>query len=131
MKHQFLIFIDGLFKPFYLLMNELKWKRESHDKNQHFVVLKFFGLGSITRIVHVMNAIDIAKNQVTFVTLYKNKPVIDVLGLDAIYVKTKHPLVLIGSLSTLVLKIWKLKKVTILPYLIWNELRIFQACLDY
>ncbi len=114
MRHQFLIFIDGLFKPFYKIANVLKWKKKPAYENQHFVVLKFFGLGSITRIVHVMNVINISKHQVTFVTLHKNKSIIDLLDLNAIYVKTKHPLVLISSLSKLVLQIWKFKKTTIL-----------------
>lgn len=114
MKHQSLIFTDGLFKPLYKVINALKWKKKPPYENQHFVVLKFFGLGSITRIAHVMNVVDISKDQVTFVTLHKNKSVIDLLGLHAIYVKTKHPLVLISSLFKLVIQIWKLRKTTIL-----------------
>ena len=114
MKHRFLIFTDSLFKPFYTMANALKRKGESSHDNQHFVVLKFFGLGSITRIVHVMNATAISKEQVTFVTLYKNKSVNDLLDLQAIYVNTKHPFVFLSSLFRLIIQIWKLKKATIL-----------------
>ncbi|TSE05539.1 glycosyltransferase family 9 protein [Aquimarina algiphila] len=114
MKYQFLIFIDGLVKPFYMMMNALKWRGKMKKKEQHFIVLKFFGLGSITRIVHVMNTIGIEKKQVTFVTLYSNKAVIDLLDLNVIYVKTKHPFVLMISLFKLVLQIWKQKTTTIL-----------------
>ncbi|WP_394747372.1 glycosyltransferase family 9 protein [Spongiimicrobium salis] len=114
MKHQFLIFIDSLFKPFYTVINALKRKGESSPENQHFLVLKFFGLGSITRIVHVMDAIALPKERVTFVTLYKNKSVIDLLDLQALYVNTKHPLIFIRSVFQLIVHIWKLKNTTIL-----------------
>lgn len=114
MKHSSLIFIDTLFNPIYLLLNMLKWKDISHDSNTNFVVVKFFGLGSITRIVHVIDAITIPREKVLFITLKKNKPIIEALGLRAIYINTKHPLVLISSLIRLIIQVWKYKETTIL-----------------
>ncbi len=114
MKYQFLIFIDGLAKPLYMLMNTLKWQKKAQNEYQHFIVLKFFGLGSIARIVHVINAVDIQKNQVTFITLYKNKAIVNLLGLNAMYIKTNHPLVLISSVFKVVIKIWSRKEIAVL-----------------
>ena len=114
MKHKVLIFIDHLIRPLYVLLNALRWSKKELTINKNFIVLKFFGIGSITRIVHVMNAIDIEKDQVTFVTLYKNKAIVDLLGLNAIYVKTKHPFTLFSSLWKAVFYIWNQKQITIL-----------------
>ncbi|WBX71663.1 glycosyltransferase family 9 protein [Tenacibaculum retecalamus] len=95
-------------------MSNLISKKKTNSNNQNFIVLKFFGFGSITRIVHVIDTIGIAKSKVTFITLHKNKTLIDLLNLNAIYVKTDTPIALISSLFKLINQIWKTKQCTIL-----------------
>ena len=114
MKYKLLIFIDELMKPFYKMMNALKWRGGEDKETQKFIVLKFFGIGSITRIVHVMNVTGIEKEQVTFVTLYKNKAIIDLLDLTALYIKTDDPFVFMISLFKTVVRIWKQKRTSVL-----------------
>lgn len=114
MKHKTLIFIDHLMRPFYVFFNALKWGNKELHINKDFIALKFFGIGSITRIAHVMETIGIEKDQVTFVTLHKNKGIVDLLNLKAIYINTKHPFVFISSLLKAISYIWSKKQVTIL-----------------
>tara|TARA_R110002073_G_scaffold258681_1_gene421657 strand:+ start:5844 stop:6956 length:1113 start_codon:yes stop_codon:yes gene_type:complete len=114
MKHQTLIIFDQLLRPLYVLLNLLKWGKKEPHINKNFIALKFFGIGSITRIVHVMDTIGIEKGQVTFITLHKNKAIIDLLNLNAVYIKTKHPLVLINSLLKVIFHIWNQKQTAIL-----------------
>ncbi len=114
MRHKLLITIDQLLKPIYVFLNTLKWVKRKHCDTQNFIVIKFFGIGSITRIVHVINTINIATNRVTFITLYKNKAVIDLLDANAMYIKTKHPLVLISSIFKVVFQTWRQRQTSIL-----------------
>ena len=114
MSHKFLIIIDQLLRPIYYVLNRLKWGKYKYVESENFIVLKIFGIGSITRIVHVMETIGIKKNQVTFITLHKNRAIIDLLNIDAIYIKTNHPFVFIYSLFRVVVKTWYRKNTTLL-----------------
>lgn len=109
-----LIIIDRLAKPIYMLMSSFISKKKVKSNNQNFIVLKFFGFGSITRIVHIIDTVGIARNKITFITLHKNKTLIDLLNLNAIYVKTDTSIALISSLFKLINQIWKTKQSTIL-----------------
>ncbi|MDC1162245.1 glycosyltransferase family 9 protein [Tenacibaculum sp.] len=109
-----LIIIDRLARPLYLILKTLSIKKGINSGNQNFIILKFFGFGSITRIVHVLDTIGIARNRVTFITLEQNKVLIDLLNLNAVYIKTNTPITLITSLLKLTNQIWRTKKSTIL-----------------
>lgn len=114
MKYKVLIIFDQLIKPFYFLFSLLKWRKKEPINNQKFIILKFFGLGSITRIVHVMDTIGIKKKKVIFITLYKNKAIVDLLNLNAQYIKTKNPFLLTSSIFRVIFQLWNQKDATIL-----------------
>ena len=114
MKLRALIIIDQLAKPVYGLLKFLKWRPQTIPEKPKFVVLKFFGLGSITRIAHVMEATGIAKEDVLFVTLSKNKSIIELIDLNVIYVKSNHLFQFIGSTLSIIFRIWRMKQTVIL-----------------
>uniref|UniRef100_UPI0040498EAB glycosyltransferase family 9 protein n=1 Tax=Flavobacterium sp. TaxID=239 RepID=UPI0040498EAB len=114
MNHKLLINFDTLLRPLYVFLNIFKWGKKKPVCHEKFIVLKLFGLGSITRIVHVMNTVNINKEQVLFITLYQNKMVIDLLGLNAIYIETKNPIQFIISVFQVVIKVWKQRETSIL-----------------
>ncbi len=92
MPQSSLIFIDKLFKPLYWLSKGVKSivpRKES--KNDTFYVIKFFGLGSLTRIAYVVKNSSIDKNVITFITLERNRPIIAYLKMDALYIRTNNP----------------------------------------
>ena len=114
MKHQALIIIDRLAKPIYTLLNNLKWRPKKNGSQPQYIVLKFFGLGSITRIAHVLNQSEISRKEVTFVTLIAHKGIIEILNLNALYIKTGNPFQFIGSVFSTIYKVWKQKNTVIL-----------------
>lgn len=109
-----MIYFDKLMRPFYVLFNSLKWGTNDPVYHQKFVVLKFFGIGSITRIAHVIDTIGIDPKHITFVTFQSNRAVIDLLNLKAIYVNTKNPITLFITLFQVIFQLWKKKEATII-----------------
>ncbi|MFK8037963.1 MAG: glycosyltransferase family 9 protein [Crocinitomicaceae bacterium] len=114
MNNRLLIIIDWLTKPFYVILNSLKFSRKKDSSSNSFVVLKFFGIGSLTRIATVMNQTGVKKTDTTFITLQKNKPIIDLLGLEAKYIKSRNPFSFISSTMKTIVGVWKMKNCTIL-----------------
>ncbi|CAM1373120.1 glycosyltransferase family 9 protein [Tenacibaculum xiamenense] len=114
MNLKFLIFADQLVKPIYILASLLPKRKILQEENHNFFILKFFGFGSITRVSHVIDNIGIPKNKITFITLYNNKALIDLLNLKAIYVYTNTPLALFVSLLKVISYVWKTKKYSLL-----------------
>jgi hypothetical protein len=108
MGHSTLIFADSLLKPFYVAMKWIKciWPKKGNETNQ-FLVVKFFGLGSITRIAYVIE-------HLPFVTLKSNKPIIDQLQLNAIYVRSRNPFYFIWDCNKIIVAVWKKKGIRIL-----------------
>lgn len=113
MKYQLLIYVDQLFKPLYVVAKKLKFNAVASHSKPHFIVLKFFGIGSITRIAHVINVLGLPKHKITFITLQQNKPIINLLQLNAIYINTKHPKSLLNSLINIITHVWKTKNATV------------------
>ena len=114
MNHQTLISIDRLLKPVYYVMNRLKWRPSKPTIVNQYIILKFFGIGSITRIAHVMEVINISSDQVTIITLSKNKAAIDLLKLNAYFINSANPLSLVSSTMNAIIKVWRQKNTTIL-----------------
>lgn len=114
MNYKALIFVDGLFLPIYKVCNALKPIKTSSAKTNHFVVIKLFGIGSITRIAHVTKSINIPNKKITFITLHQNKAIIDLLDLNAVYIKSNNPFAIIGTLLATILNVWRRKNTSIL-----------------
>lgn len=112
--HKLLIFTDRLFRPLYVLLNALKWTKQQNKNYNNFVVIKFFGIGSITRIAHVMDNIGVEKEQVTFITLKKNKVIIEMLKLKAIYITAQNPMTLAKNITQVIAYVWKSRHVSII-----------------
>lgn len=107
MKRSSLVVIDNLFLPFYFLINGLKrFLPKKQKKTEQIIILKFFGLGSITRIASVIRDSD-THSHITFVTLERNKAIVDLLNLEAIYINDKNPVILLGSLVKKLFRIWR------------------------
>ncbi len=113
MKRSNLVRMDNAFLPFYWLTKQLKSiaPRRNQTSDQ-VVILKLFGVGSITRIAHVLQNSKVEKKAV-FLTLKRNKGVVDLLGLEAIYINDKNPFVLLFSAMQRVVTIWQLRKAEI------------------
>lgn len=102
--------MDNAFLPLYWLVKQLKSiaPRRSLDHNQ-VVILKFFGVGSMTRIASVLRDSNFEK-QAIFLTLKRNKSIVDLLDLQAIYINDKNPFVLAFSAMHRVFTVWNLRK---------------------
>lgn len=110
MKRSNLVRIDNAFLPIYWLTKQLKSiaPRRNSDHNQ-VVILKFFGVGSMTRIATVLRDSNFEKRAI-FLTLKRNKAIVDLLGLNAIYINDKNPFVLAFSAMQRVFTVWNLRK---------------------
>lgn len=114
MKRSNLVRMDNAFLPFYWLLKQLKSiAPRKNQTNDQVVILKFFGVGSMTRIASVIRDSRFDK-RVIFLTLKRNKAVIDLLNLNAIYINDKNPLVLFLSAFKRVFTVWKLQKAEII-----------------
>lgn len=110
-----LIAIDQIFKPIYWLLVGLKgWIPTRKNNPERYLVMKFFGLGSITRIVYVIEQLDIPKDQIVFVTLKKNREIMEFLGVKSMYINNANFFVLIGNTFSTIFKIWKTRNAVIL-----------------
>lgn len=115
MNTQRLITIDNWFKPIYLLLERLKNLAPSKKESiSTIVILKFFGLGSITRIVYVIEQANISKQKVRLITLKQNQTIVEQLGVAAWYIKTNSIFHLAGSVFRCVVKIWRLRHAAVL-----------------
>ncbi len=110
-----LITIDNLFKPLYGL---LKWFKTIFPSkaadSDGFVVMKFFGLGSISRMLYVIQQLDIPTEKVVFITLKRNREIIEILQINAMYIDASSASRLITSAFTCIGLIWKKRNVQIL-----------------
>ncbi|WP_027419834.1 glycosyltransferase family 9 protein [Crocinitomix catalasitica] len=115
MTREKLIAIDNLFYPFYWLLKSFKAINPTKNNDaSKFIIIKFFGLGSITRIVAVIEDLNIDKQAICFVTLDKNKQILNELNFECLLINTKNPLVIFGSVLQSFSQIWKRKQSTIL-----------------
>jgi hypothetical protein len=114
MNNRLLIIIDRLAKPLYVLLNRLKWSSKAYTSENSFVALKFFGLGSITRIANVMDQTGVNRRAVTFITLEQNRSVIEILELQALYIKTGNPFSFVWTACKSIFTVWGMKNVTVL-----------------
>jgi len=114
MKRSNLVRMDNAFLPFYWLLKQ--FKSIAPRKNQaddQVIILKFFGVGSMTRIASVVRDTHFDK-RVIFLTLKRNKAVIDLLNLNAIYINDKNPFALFLSAFKRVFTVWKLRKTEVI-----------------
>lgn len=113
MKRSKLVAIDNLFFPFFWVINGLKnlfpGKSKTTDRT---LILKFFGMGSITRIAAVIKNSENNRKYI-FLTLERNKPIIEALNLKAVYIRDKNPFVLLISALSSVFKIWGMSSMAI------------------
>jgi hypothetical protein len=109
MKRSSMVFLDNLFLPAFWCGKQLKsiFPKKSKDEN-HTVILKFFGVGSITRITSVLKDAN-PEHSYTFLTLKSNQGAIELLGQKAIYVNDSNPFVLLGSLLARIFSVWRMK----------------------
>ena len=115
MGHATLIFADRLLQPFYFFVKWIKCilPKKVKETNQYYVI-KFFGLGSLTRIAYVIKNSAVDKNKVTFITLKSNKPIVEELQLNAIYIRSANPLYFIADYFKTIFHVWKQKGVHVL-----------------
>lgn len=115
MSHAALIFTDRLLKPIYAT---LKWTKailpKKNKEINQFYVIKFFGLGSITRIAYVIKNSDLDKDKITFITLKSNQPIIDQLQLKAVYIRSQNPFYFGLDYFSVLFQVWKKKNVHVL-----------------
>lgn len=81
---------------------------------RQFLIIKFFGLGSLARIVHVLEQDSDIKSRVRFLTLKKNQPLMEELNLEATFVNDKNIFRFFGSTVCQVLSIWRSQSITVL-----------------
>lgn len=114
LKTSWLIFIDRLFAPIYLGLKFLLSfgsNKKRQDTNK-IIIVKFFGMGSIVRLAYVLKNSTINLNDITLVTLSKNKSIVNELKIHAIYISPNILGVLFGVPST-IFKVWLLKNARI------------------
>jgi ADP-heptose:LPS heptosyltransferase len=115
MSHKTLIFTDRLLKPFYAT---LKWTKAilptKTKETKAFYVIKFFGLGSLTRIAYVIENSELDKSKVTFITLKSNEKVIAFLGLNAIFIRLNNPFYFVWDSFKAIFHVWGKKGVKVL-----------------
>lgn len=115
MGHATLIFADRLLQPFYYIIKWIKCILPKKVKEtDQFYVIKFFGLGSLTRIAYVIKNSAVDESKVTFITLKSNKPIIEELQLNAIYIRSANPLYFIADYFKIIFHVWKQKDVHVL-----------------
>lgn len=108
MNQNVLIFIDRLAGPFYaLLLFSKSILPVKKSKSDALILLKFFGFGSLTRIAYVIERTGLDKENITLITLSKNKGLVSKLGLKAIYIKSKNPFVLLWSILQSIIIVWQ------------------------
>lgn len=114
MHRKRLILIDNIFFPIYWMLSQLAAIRPKKSKNEEeFVIVKLFGLGSITRIMSVASECDIKPTQITFVSLDKNSSMIHTLGAKILPIQNGG-LKLVFSVFNSIYKVWRKKQVIIL-----------------
>jgi hypothetical protein len=114
MNSSALIKIDSWFRPVYLLVKLICriFNVEDRPPNSQ-VVLKFFGMGSIVRIAHVIQNSTAKKSiNIELVTFKKNRALCQELGINARYIRTEPIGLLVDSLN-LFLHCWKRKELGI------------------
>ena len=88
MKRTTLANIDSLFKPLHYVLRGLKRIRPSSNQpTKSFFVIKFFGMGSIIRIANVIEEKGIPKDNVVFVTLARNRKILEILQFESICIR--------------------------------------------
>jgi hypothetical protein len=107
--------IDSLFHPFYLVV---KWVCRLFPVNERQapkrqLIFKFFGIGSIVRIAHVIDNSKGEQNNIELVTFHKNKDLCELLGIEARYIRT-NPLFLLLNCGALVLLCWRSKNMKVI-----------------
>ncbi|MFT5824162.1 MAG: ADP-heptose:LPS heptosyltransferase [Crocinitomix sp.] len=112
MGHSTLIFADRLLKPFYFLLKWIKciWPKKAFLTDQIYVI-KFFGLGSLTRIAYVIENTGVDKNKVTIITLKSNQSIIEHLKINAIYIRSSNPFYFAADYFKAMFHVWKKKRV--------------------
>lgn len=113
MKRSNMVLLDNLFLPAFWCGKKLKSIFPVRKSNQnHTVILKFFGVGSITRITSVLREPE-ANQKFTFLTLKRNQAAIELLGQEAIYINDRNAFVLLGSLFSRMFHVWKMRSTRI------------------
>ncbi|MFK7786625.1 MAG: glycosyltransferase family 9 protein [Crocinitomicaceae bacterium] len=109
MKRSSMVFLDNLFLPAFWLGKQLKALAPSKKSEEdQTLILKFFGVGSITRITSVLKDDD-SDHSYTFLTLKRNQSTIELMGQEAIYINDSNVFVLFGSLFARIFSVWKMK----------------------
>lgn len=111
-----LIVLDNAFKPVYHLLSGLKslFSSAHRPPPEQYVVVKFFGMGSIARILYVLDRTDLDQTHITFVTLKKNQTLLNHLGIQALYIDTQSIRTLCVTTLNVLRTIWKQKRTLIL-----------------
>ncbi|NOQ71803.1 MAG: hypothetical protein GQ574_07375 [Crocinitomix sp.] len=86
------------------------WPKKTVETDE-FVVIKFFGLGSLTRIAYVIENTGIDENKVTIITLKSNRPIIEHLKINAIYIRSSNPFYFAADYFKAIFHVWKKKRV--------------------
>jgi len=109
MKRSSMVLLDNLFLPAFWCAKQLKslFPKKGSDEN-HTVILKLFGVGSITRITSVLKD-EHPDHSYIFLTLKRNRGVIELLEQQAIYINDRNAFTLILSLFMRVFSVWKMK----------------------
>jgi hypothetical protein len=115
MKRSTMVAIDRLFFPVFYLFKKVKCMVPKKDQPAHqFLIIKFFGLGSLARIAHVLEQCPETKSKVVFLTLKKNAPLLEALDLKASYVNSRSFFTLLGTTFRQVFSIWRQNTLSIL-----------------
>ena len=113
-KISHLIFLDSLFAPVYKVCSWVLPFFSKASKNDKIIAIKFFGIGSIVRVMSVLKDAEYHPTNIELITLNKNKKVCQLLEIKAHYIRSENLFLMLSDLVSIMFMVWRMKKVKIL-----------------